>query len=214
MTFRGPVAAVVLSMLLTPAFSGAQTFEPPKLTIGGAGGVSDPLHGDLQYVAPSWDVSVRGQVAPYLMIEGFLSRWRHSSDRVLTDSPLTGPTGPLGRIGEVTIESGESVTMAGFTFLPTVSRGRFTVAGGGGPAAMIFRSDYAQRFSECDSVTACSNSDVHYSNSTFGVHLAASVDVRLASWLTSFGQFRAGIPTQDPGSGHVAVSGGFRFVIR
>src|SRR5215204_408060 len=130
MTFPGRAAAIFLLMLETPAFVGAQTFEAPKLTIGAADGVSDSLYGDFQYVAPSWDVGVRGQVAHHLTIEGFLSRWRHSSDRVLTNTPLTGPTGSLGRIGEVTIESGESVAMAGFTFLPTFSRSRFTVAGG------------------------------------------------------------------------------------
>ena len=152
MTFPGRVAAILLLMLAAPAFVGAQTFEPPKLTIGAAGGVSDPLHGDFQYVAPSWDVSVRGQVARHLMIEGFISRWRHSSERVRTSVPLTGPTGSLGQIGEMTIESGQSVAMVGFTFLPTFSRGRFTVAAGGGPAMMIFRSDYAQRFSGCEPV--------------------------------------------------------------
>ena len=62
MTFRWRVAAILFVLIVTPAFAGAQTFEPPRMSIGGAGGVSNPLHGDLQFVAPSWDVSVRGQV--------------------------------------------------------------------------------------------------------------------------------------------------------
>lgn len=214
MTFPGGVAGILLLMLGAPALAGAQTFEPPKLTIGAAGGVSYPLHGDFQYVAPSWDASVQGQAARHLTVEGFLSRWRHSSDRVLTNMRSSGPGGSLGRIGEVTIESGESVAMAGLTFLSTFSRGRFTVAGGSGPAVMIFRSDYAQRFSGCDPVTACSNSEVHYTNGTFAVQLDGSVDVRLASRLTTFGQVRVGVPIEDPGSGHVAATVGLRLVLR
>ena len=47
MTFPGRIAGIFLLMVVTPALAGAQTFEPPRVTIGGAGGVSDPLHGDL-----------------------------------------------------------------------------------------------------------------------------------------------------------------------
>ena len=214
MTFRWRLAGILV-LIAIPGLARAQTFEPPRLTIGGAGGVSNPLHGDLQYVAPSWDVSVRGQVAPHLAIEGFLSQWRHSSETLRTGVPLSGP-GPIGRIGEVAIEDRERVSMVGFTFQPTFSIGRATIAAGGGPAVMVFRSDYAQRLSGCDAGAAasCGTYETHYSNGTFAVALVGSIDVRLASRLTTFGQMRAGIPTEDPGSGHVAVSAGFRFVIR
>ena len=214
MTYPGRIAAILLLMVVTPAFAGAQTFEPPRLTMGAAGGVSDPLHGDAQYVAPSWDVSVRGQVAGGLMVEGFLSSWRHATDSVRTSVPVTGPTGTVGRIGKMILESGQTVSMVGFTFLPTLSRGRFTVAGGGGPAMMIFRSSYAQRLSDCTPVSLCFNTEGHRSNGTFAVQLAGSLDVRLASHVTTYGQFRAGIPTQDPGSGHFAATIGVRLVLR
>jgi hypothetical protein len=128
--------------------------------------------------------------------------------------PITGPAGVLGRVEEVAIASGTEVSMLGFTFLPTFSRGRVTIAGGGGPALMIVRSDYAQRFTGCTPVGLCSDYENHRSNGTFAVQFVGSVDVRLASHVTTFGQFRAGIPTEDPGSGHVAVSAGFRFVLR
>ena len=212
MTFRWRVAAILFVLIVTPAFAGAQTLEPPRMSIGAAGGVSIPLHGDLQFVAPSWDVSVRGQVAPALSIEGFMSRWRHTNESVRIGGPISGPTGLLGRV-DVSIESGTAVSMVGFSFLPTLSRGRVTIAGGGGPALMIFRSDYTQRFSGCTPVSLFSDYENHRSNGTFAVQFAGSIDVRLASHVTTFGQFRAGIPTEDPGSGHYAVSAGFRFVI-
>ena len=214
MTFPGRVAALFLLMLAAPSFAGAQTFEPARLTIGAAGGVSDPLHGDFQYIAPSWDVSVQGQVARHLIVEGFLSRWRHSSETFRMGVPLNGPAGTVGRIGEMRIESGETVSMAGFTFLPTISRGRFTIAGGGGPAMMIFRSDYAQRLTDCTPASLCFDNEGHRSNGTFAAQLAGSVDVRLAARLTAFGQVRVGVPIEDPGSGHVAATVGVRLVLR
>ena len=214
MTLRWRVAAVLLLLIVTPAFAGAQTFQPPRVSIGGGGGVSNPLHGDVQYLAPSWDVSVRGQVAPALSIEGFMSRWRHSSESVRTDVAISGPAGVLGRVDEVIVKSAAEVSMVGFSFLPTFSRGRVTIAGGGGPALMIFRSHSAQRYSGCTTVSICGEYGHDSSNGAFAVQFAGSVDVRLTSRLTTFGQFRAGIPPQDPGSGHFAVSAGFRFVIR
>ena len=214
MTLRWRVAGIVLVLIVFPAFARGQTFEPPRFTIGAAGGVSNPLHGDLQFLAPSWDVSVRGQVAPALSVEGFVSRWRHTSESVRIGVAISGPSGLLGRADEVTIESGTAVSMVGFSFLPTFSRGRVTIAGGGGPALMIFRSDYAQRFSGCTPVGSCSDYENHRSNGTFAVQFAGSVDVRLASRVTTFGQFRAGIPTEDPGSGHVAATVGLRLVLR
>ena len=215
MTGHWRVAGTFLLIALIPVVAGAQTLEPPRVSIGGAGGVSNPLHGDLQYVAPSWDVSVRGQVAPHLTIEGFMSQWRHSTETLRTGVPLTG-SGPIGRIGELAIEDSDRVSMVGFTFQPTFSIGRATVAAGGGPAVMVFRSDYAQRLSGCDASAAasCGTYETHYSNGTFALALGGSVDVRLASRLSTFVQVRAGIPTDDPGSGHVAASVGLRLVLR
>ena len=214
MTCHRRVAGILLVLIATPAFVGAQSFEPPRMSIGGAGGVSNPLHGDLQFVAPSWDLSVRGQVAPAMSIEGFMSRWRHTSGSVRVGVPISAPSGLLGRVDEVSIESGTAVSMVGFSFLATFSRRRITIAGGGGPALMIFHSDYTQRFSGCTPVSLCSDYENHRSNGAFAVQFAGSVDVRLASHVTTFGQFRAGIPIEDPGSGHYAVSAGFRFVLR
>ena len=215
MTFPKRVAGVLLLMLMAPAVAGAQTPEPPKFTIGAAGGVSDPLHGDFQFIAPSWDVSVRARVARHLMIEGFMSRWRHSDETVRTGVPLSGP-GVIGQVGELAIEDGDQVTMVGFSFEPTFSTGRVTIGAGGGPAMMIFRSDYVQRLNGCEpsNAASCGTFETHRTNGTFAVHFGGGVDVRLASRLTTFGQVRVGVPVEDPGSGHVAVSVGLRLVLR
>ena len=69
--------------------------------------------------------------------------------------PLTGP-GAIGQIGELAIEDGDRVSMVGFSFEPTFSAGRVTVGAGGGPAMMIFRSDYVQRLNGCEPSNAAS----------------------------------------------------------
>src|SRR4029079_12864506 len=98
----------------------------------------------------------------HLAVEGFMSRWRHSTESVRTGVPLTGP-GSIGRIGEIAIEQGDRVSMVGFSFQPTFSSGRVSVAAGGGPAMMIFHSDYLQRLSGCDAAAAasCGSFDTH-----------------------------------------------------
>src|SRR5262245_46857483 len=128
---------VLLVALFAPALAAAQTTDPPRLTIGAAGGLTNPLHGDLQFIAPSWDVSVRGQVASHLAIEGFMSRWRHTDETARIGVPLNGP-GVTGTVGELVIEDRDQVSMVGFSFEPTFSVGRVSVAAGGGPAVMIF----------------------------------------------------------------------------
>jgi hypothetical protein len=205
----------VALLLLLAAPAAAQTVDPPRLTIGASGGVSNPLHGDWQFIAPSWDVAVRGQVARHLAVEGFFSRWRHSTSTRQIGVPLSGP-GLIGRVGLIEIEDLTQVSMAGFSFQPTFSTGRVTVAAGGGPAMMIFRSEYVQRLSDCDALVAasCGTYATDRSNGTFGVHLGGAVDVRLAPRLTAFGQMRLAVPTEDPGSGHIAATVGARLVLR
>jgi hypothetical protein len=206
--------AALLLLLFAPAAT-AQTSDPPRLTVGASGGVTNPLHGDFQFIAPSWDVAVRGQVAGHLAIEGFMSRWRHSTQSAQIDVPLSGP-GPIGRVGRIEIENGDQVSMVGFSFEPTFSTGRVTLAAGGGPAMMIFRSDYVQRLSGCDAAVAasCGTYETHRTNGTFAVQFGGAVDVRLAPRLTTFGQVRVGVPIEDPGSGQVAATVGVRLVHR
>ena len=207
--------AVCLILLLAPGAAAAQSGVPPRLTVGGSGGVTNPLHGDFQFIAPSWDVAVRGQVASHLAIEGFMSQWRHATKTAQTGVPLGGP-GLIGRVGRIEIEDGNQTTMVGFSFAPTFSTGRVTLAAGGGPAMMIFRRDYVQRLSDCDAAIAasCGTFETHRTNGTFAVQFGGALDIRLLPRLTAFGQVRVGVPMVDPGSGHVAATVGVRVVLR
>lgn len=206
---------VLLFVVLVPVLATAQTNDPPRLTVGAAGGVTNPLHGDFQFIAPSWDVAVRGQVANHLAIEGFISRWRHTNETARIGVPLSGP-GAIGTVGELVIEDSDQVSMVGFSFQPTFSTGRVSIAAGGGPAVMIFRSDYVQRLSDCDAAIAasCGTFATSRTNGTFAVQFGGAVDVRLVSRLTAFGQVRVGVPIDDAGSGHVAGTVGVRLVLR
>ena len=207
------LAVMCSFFVMLPSLSAAQPAAPARLTIGASGGVSNPLHGDLQFTAASWDVSVRAQGVPHMMVEGFASQWRHSEDDIRTGVPLTGPNGPLGRIGTLTIEDRTYTDVFGFSFLPTFTAGAVTVAGGGGPALMVLRHDYAQRLSGCEPASLCRDYETQHTATTFAVALAGTVDVRLASRWLLFVQARGAIPTEDPGSGHLTTSAGVRFVL-
>ena len=213
MPFPARLAVMCSFFVMMPSLSAAQPAAPARFTVAASGGVSNPLHGDLQFTAASWDVSVRAQGVRHMMIEAFASQWRHSEDDIRTGLPLTGPNGPLGRIGTLTIEDRTYTDVFGFSFLPTVTAGAVTVAGGGGPALMVLRHDYAQRLSGCEPASLCSDYETHHTGTSFAVTLAATVDVRLASRWLLFVQGRGALPTEDPGSGHITASAGVRFVL-
>jgi hypothetical protein len=213
MRFGVSAAGVCLLILGSATLARGQQFERPRLTIGASAGVSNPLHGDFQYTAKSWDADVRGQVAPHMMIEAFLSQWRHATETIHTGATFTGPDGVIRRDVQVTIDEGTRVSVFGFSFLSMFTAGRVTVAGGGGPALMGIRRDYAQRYAGCEPAV-CRDFENHRRNDTFAVSVVGGVDVRLASRLSVFGQTRAAIPTEDPGSGHIAFTGGVRLVLR
>ena len=216
MRFGGKVAGVCLLILGSPALARGQQFETPRLTIGASAGISNPLHGDLQFLAPAWDVSVRGQTAPHLIIEAFGSQWRRSERKVYGGFPLTGPNGTVGRVAEVTTDQQTRVDVFGFSFLPAFTAGRVTVAGGGGPALMVFRNDFVQRLSGCEATNPnlCVDHETHRTSNQFAVALVGTVDVRLARYLTVFGEVRSAVPTEDPGSGHITATGGIRLVVK
>ena len=206
---------VVAAALTTAPMTMAQDREA-RFTVGGGVGVSNPLHGDLDFIASSWDVSARGTPARHLTIEGFATEWRHDTESIQIGVPLQGPSGVIGSIGRLTQRTQYRTMAFGASLLPTFSTGRVTVAGGGGVDVMFFQRRFEQTLEDCVSATAvaCGNFSNTHSSSSLGAHLLAGVDVRIAPRLLAFGQFRMLVPVQDPGSGHTEVLGGVRLIVR
>ena len=205
--------AGVLILLRAPA--AAQQADPPRLTVGIGGGVANPMHGDFDFVAPEWQISVRGRVSGGVTVEGFFSQWRHSEERVFTNQQIPVP-GLIGvfRIVSVTQRTVRTTRVVGVNALAGGTRGRVTWTAGGGAGIMDFRRDFVQVVGGCAPTSAevCESGNALV-ESDLGLQAVAGLDVRIAPRVLGYGQFQLAFPTSDFGSGHVSVTGGVRIVL-
>lgn len=202
------VAFVILWAVPTPA--GAQGSQEPRVYLAAGAGKADPLHSDLEFNAATWHVGVTTTVSRRLSVEVNYSEWRHTNERVTTDIPVQNFSGPAGRIGRLAQKTSYVTRTAGVNALLRGTAGRVALWGGGGPAWMLFRRDYEQTESECIGIRLCDGFTNSHTANSLAVQAAAGLDVPIARRLAFFGQYSVAIPTQDPGSGHVAVTGGIR----
>jgi hypothetical protein len=204
------IAAVAgLVLAIAPAAT-AQAPEPPRVSATFGAGIANPLHGDLSYIAPAWQTSIRVAVAPHLIIEGAYGEWRHTETREITNVTMQGPFGPVGQVDRISIRSEETRPSIGFNFLGAWSSGPVTVTAGGGPGVMLFRSHFTQTLEGCHGNVPCSNTDNRHNSGAFSVQAVAGMDVTVSSRLGVFGEFRFAVPIEDAGSGQLAAVGGVR----
>jgi hypothetical protein len=194
----------------------AQPPERPRLTVGVGAGTSDPLHGDFNYLAPSWDAALRGRPSEHITVEVFLSEWRHSESSESRNIPLQNATGVIGTIGLLSQRSVRQQWSMGVNVLPTFSRGRVTVMGGGGGGVMLLAHRFKQALSDCVSSApvSCSDYSTTHGAGSLTVQLAGGVDVTLTHRLAAFAQSRFVVPIEDPGAGHTAFTAGVRLTLR
>ena len=194
----------------------AQTLEAPRFTVGAGGGLSNPLHGDFNFVAPSWDVAVRGRANDYLTVEVFVAQWRHTTKSDYFDIPIQSPAGVMGRIGRISQASTRTEWTTGFSLLPTFSNGRVTVTAGGGGGFMLLAHRFTQTLSDCTSTssTGCRDQETSHGSGAFTVQGVSGLDVLVAPHVIAFAQSRFVVPVNDPGYGHSAFIAGVRVGIR
>lgn len=186
----GCVTAVVLMTVAYPA--SAQNSEPPRVTVGVAGGIANPMHGDFDFVTPEWQVSVRGRLADGVTFEGFFNEWRHTEETFF---------------GQVTQETVRRTRVVGLNVLGGKMGDRGGWSAGGGIGSMTFDRKFTQQDGTGRQFTNT------FSNSSFSVQALGGFDVRIVPRLLGYGQFLLAVPTTDPGSGHISVTGGVRVVL-
>ena len=201
------VATVVLAM---SAAAPAQAQEPARVSATFGAGIANPLHGDISYIAPAWQTSIRVAVSTHMLIEASYGEWRHSESRDITNVMMQGPTGLLGQVDAIHIRTGETRPSIAFNFLGAWSSGPVLITAGGGPGVMLFRRHYTQTLEGCHGSVPCSNMDSRFSSGSFSVQAVAGLDVAVSSRLGVFGEFRLAVPVEDAGSGQTAVVGGVR----
>lgn len=207
---------LVASLALGAHVADAQTLEPPRFTVGAGAGLSNPLHGDFDFVAPSWDAAIRGRASEHVLVEVFVAEWRHTDTSDHFDIPIQSPTGVIGRIGRISTTSTRTEWTTGVNILPTFRVGRVAVTGGGGGGYMILASRYKQTYTDCTSTdaTGCRDYQTSHGSGALTVQAVGGLDVTLTRHLVAFAQTRFVIPIDDPGYGHSAVVAGVRVGLR
>ncbi|HEX6973020.1 MAG TPA: hypothetical protein VF147_01390 [Vicinamibacterales bacterium] len=216
MTGAARSAAGILGLVLVLAVPArAQAPDPPRASVTFGGGVANPLHGDLSYVAPAWQASVRLAPARHLLLDLAYGEWRHTTTTETRDVVFRGPTGAvLGHADRIIDHSEDVRPELTINFLGAWSSGRATFFAGGGPGYMAFRHRFTQTLEGCESATvSCAGYGNSRTTSTFSVQLVSGLDVTIASRIGAFGEFRLSVPVEDPGSGHTAVIGGVRIAL-
>lgn len=209
--------ALVWAVLATGTAT-AQTpaSDPPRITLGGAGGIANPWHGDRDYLATAWLGSVGVAVSPRATIEGHAGGWRHSVTTTRENVPLQGPDGVIGLVGRLTQTTTESVTGFGVSLLARAGRTvRFTA--GGGPAFYTFRRRFDQSSEDCQASDPrlCNPVRQTFQSVRAGAQGLADVGFAASRLVHPFVQVRVEIPDlRDPASGHTSFLAGMRLAFR
>jgi hypothetical protein len=200
------LAFVPLLVLLDSASATAQGVDPGRVSFGAAAGISDPLHGDFGFRAPSWEVDVRLNTWTFLASSVFVEQWRHTDEDVSTNV-IT----PTGRIDRLTRARTDQTRVVGWSLLGK-SNGRVAVNGGGGVSYLLYSRESSTKLEGCTPASLCGASASDFDNGAFAAQVQAGVDVRVIPRLAVTGNFRLVAPVEDPGAGHITFLAGARLI--
>ena len=185
----------MLAAWIAPA--SAQALEDSKITLGGAGGVAFPLHGDFDFNAPEWQLAVRATVSRHFLLEGFFDEWRKKTqDRGARFESSTTYT----------------TRTAGVNWLARGFIGRAAITGGGGIGFMHYDRRFEQIINDCQSSTSgpCQDFENRFNSQSFTFQAAAGLEVPIASVVSAYGQYQFVAPIEDVGFSHSSITGGVR----
>lgn len=207
--------AMVAVMMVVAAPAAAQDQEPPRVSVTFGAGVANPLHGDLSFVAPAWQASLRVAASPHFLLAVSYGEWRHTKTRETTGVVFRGASGNvLGQADRIIERTGETRPEIALNFLGAWSAGRATITAGGGPGLMLYRRHYTTTYEGCSSATLpCTGYDNRFSSGSFSIQAEAGLEVRIASRIGAFGAFRLSVPVEDAGAGQTAFLGGVRVAV-
>jgi hypothetical protein len=205
--------ALTVGLLLTPSMANAQ--PAPKLAIGASAGIANPLHGDFNFTAPEWQISLRTAVSDHFALEGFLEEWRHTTDEVRNNVTLQGPVGASGHVGRISSRTVQATRIVGFNALARATFDRVTLTAGGGPSMWLYDRRFNQTLTDCESTqpNGCRDFASRFSNSSFSVQAVGGLEVALTSRLAVFGQYQFVAPTVDIAAGHSSAGAGVRVIV-
>jgi hypothetical protein len=197
----------------------AQAVSPadaPRVSVAAGAGIVDPFHGDLNFIAPAWEASVRFRVGKIVHLEVGGSRWWHIEESVRLNQIINGPNGPIGTIDRIEERSHRSQLAVEVNLLASGAVGRVSVWGGGGAALLQHKRVFSQTLTGCNlpAPSTCQDVENTFSSGDAAFLGAGGLDVRLASHVSIYGAVRLTIPSKDVGSSEVRVVVGARVGLR
>jgi hypothetical protein len=204
--------AITVATLSILAAAPAVAQDTRRVSVGAAAGAAMPFHGDFDFMATAWQADVRVDSARHFGFSVFVDEWRHTDERELTDQPIAGPGGLLGRAERVTTRTSHRTRAIGWSLVGRGTAGRVTFTGGGGVSYLRYSREFSQEMAECEPASLCRDSSSRFASNRFATQAEGGVDVALGASFALMGQVRLVIPVQDPGSGHVGMVGGVRVV--
>jgi hypothetical protein len=101
------IAGSVLA--LSPSIATGQD-ALPKFSVAAGGGIVTPFHGDLDFTATGWELSLRGAIAKHVVLEGFFEQWQREQRAVNYKMRTVGANAlATGGFGRVTISGGGGI---------------------------------------------------------------------------------------------------------
>jgi hypothetical protein len=206
----------VLLLALLPAARAAAQERAPKFTIGAGAGIADPYHGDLSFIATTWEVSARWNGGRWVLMEAFAGEWLHDEESSKLVVPIYGPSGLIGYAAALEQKTKQRMRVAGVNVLPIWERGRVRLWGGGGAGFLLYtrRSTTSIAGSPSPSPFPSHDYETSHASSALTVQAAGGADVAISRFLVAFAKYGVVVPLEDPGFGHAAVLGGVRVALR
>ena len=212
--FRIALIVAILCIAVTPA--GAQSSDPPALSVAGGAGIAFPFHSDFSSNPVAWHGSVRVRATKYVLVEGLYEQWRDTQTLVTTDLTLRNAVGAsIGHVDELRSEDATTVSVAGLNVLVSAAVGRARISAGGGPGVLTYRDRYEVSLTGCTAQDprTCDGYVRRDARHAFAVQGAVDLDVPVTRRLSLFGRGIAAGPVDDPGAGYAAIVGGLRFSV-
>ena len=202
--------AIVCTALVTSAAPVLAQTTDARLSASVAAGLAAPMHADLGFTAPEWQVAVRARISRHVSMEVFFDEWKRGEESTLLDVSFQGSV--VGGAQQIRSQTVYTSRLAGWNTLVHGGTRRLTIFGGGGPGFVTFTRRFTQTLTGCTASDprACNDFSNTHRSSSFAAQLLGGAEFALSSHLAAFGQLQVAVPFQDPGSSHTSTTAGVR----
>jgi hypothetical protein len=191
----------------------------PRVSASVTAGLASPLHADLEFNTPEWQLAVRAATDKHVALEVFFDQWRQAEATVASGGRFSGIGGLTGTYDAIRYGTEFTVRTVGFNALLSQSFGRVSVSGGGGPGFLVLRRVSWLKYQNCrvNQPDACVNGRSSHADGSFSIQGVAGSEITITTRTPTIAvvtRFQFILPVRDPGSGHTSLLAGLRVGLR